>query len=279
MNNPSDPTAALPGPEPFPPFETLLTRIEAGSILVVTMNRPEVGNARNTRMATELLEVWTRLAQAPGGIRCAVLTGAGDRLFSGGGDLKERKGMTDAAWQAQHHIFEQGRDQLLAAQVPVIAAVNGHAYGGGCETALLCDFIYAVRGARFALPEVTRGILPGSGGTQMLPRAVGERRAKEIILSGRPFSTEEAHAWGMVNRLCEREELMPAVLESAAAMAANAPLAVREAKRSIQNGMEVALHDGLAFEVEAYNRLVVSEDRREGVLAFNEKRAPRWQGR
>jgi enoyl-CoA hydratase/carnithine racemase len=264
---------------PFPPFETLLTRLVSGNILVVTMNRPEVGNARNTRMAQELLTVWTRLADAPGEIRCAVLTGGGEKLFSGGGDLKERKGMTDEAWQAQHRIFEQGRDQLIAAQIPVIAAVNGHAYGGGCEVALLCDFVYAVRGARFALPEVTRGILPGSGGTQMLPRAVGERRAKEIILTGRPFSAEEGHEWGLVNRLCDRGELMLVVLETAAAIAANAPLAVKEAKRSIRHGMEVELRHGLEFEVEAYNRLVVSEDRREGVLAFNEKRAPQWKGR
>ncbi|WP_426954614.1 enoyl-CoA hydratase/isomerase family protein [Muricoccus radiodurans] len=268
-----------PAPSPFPAFETLLTRLEGEHILVVTMNRPEVGNARNTRMARELLEVWTRLAEAPGDLRCAVFTGAGEKLFSGGGDLKERQGMTDEAWQAQHHIFEQGRDRLLASKIPVIAAVNGHAYGGGCEAALLCDFIYAVRGARFALPEVTRGILPGSGGTQMLPRAVGERRAKEIILTGRPFTAEEGHEWGLVNRLCDRESLMRDVLETAAAIAGNAPLAVREAKRSIANGMEVELHQGLEFEIECYNRLVASEDRREGVLAFNEKRAPQWKGR
>lgn len=264
---------------PFPAFETLLTELVGGHVLVVTMNRPEVGNARNTRMAQELLAVWTHLAEDPGSIRCAVLTGAGGKIFSGGGDLKERKGMTDEAWQAQHRIFERGRDMLLASQVPVIAAVNGHAYGGGCEAALLCDFVYAARGARFALPEVTRGILPGSGGTQTLPRAVGERRAKEIILTGRPFTAEEGHEWGLVNRLCERGELMPAVLDTAQAIAGNAPLAVREAKRSIQHGMGVELRNGLEFEVEAYNRLVVSEDRREGVLAFNEKRAPRWQGR
>ncbi len=264
---------------PFPPFETLLTQIERGNILVVTMNRPEVGNARNTRMATELLAVWTHLAESAGDIRCAVLTGAGEKLFSGGGDLKERKGMTDEAWQAQHRIFEQGRDRLLASQVPVIAAVNGHAYGGGCETALLCDFAYAVRGARFALPEVTRGILPGSGGTQMLPRAVGERRAKEIILTGRPFTAEEGYEWGLVNRLCERGTLMQEVLDTAAAIAGNAPLAVREAKRVIALGMEVDLQHGLENEIAAYNRLVVTEDRREGVLAFNEKRPPQWKGR
>jgi len=143
----------------------------------------------------------------------------------------------------------------------------------------MCDFIYAARSARFALTEVSLGIMPGAGGTQNLPRAVGERRAKEIILTARPFSAEEGHAWGLVNRLCEPGEVLTAALESAAAIAGNAPLAVRQAKKSIRYGTQMDIGTAYRFEVEAYNRLVDTEDRREGIAAFNEKRKPAFKGR
>jgi enoyl-CoA hydratase len=161
----------------------------------------------------------------------------------------------------------------------VIAAVNGHAYAGGLEMMLACDFAYAVPAARFALTEVTLGIMPGAGGTQLLPRAVGERRAKELILTGRPFAAESARDWGLVNRLVEREALMDEALATAAAIADNAPLAVRQAKKAIHAGLQLDLRSGLLFEIEAYNRLVPSADRREGIRAFNEKRKPRFTGR
>ncbi len=135
------------------------------------------------------------------------------------------------------------------------------------------------RRARFALTEVTLGIMPGAGGTQMLPRAVGERRAKEIILTGRPFGAEEALAWGMVNRLVPPEALMTKALAAAAAIGDNAPLAVRQAKKSIHTGLQLDLRSGFQFEIEAYNRLVPTEDRREGIDAFNDKRKPRFEGR
>ena len=142
-----------------------------------------------------------------------------------------------------------------------------------------CDFAYAVPTARFALTEVTLGIMPGAGGTQMLPRAVGERRAKEIILTGRPFGAEEALQWGLVNRLAPHEALLDAAQASAAAIADNAPLAVRQAKKAIHAGLQLDLGAGLLFEIEAYNRLVGTEDRREGIGAFNERRKPRFKGR
>ena len=168
---------------------------------------------------------------------------------------------------------------VIDCPVPVVAAVNGAAFAGGCEIALGCDFIYAATSARFALTEVTLGIMPGAGGTQNLPRAVGERRAKELILSGRPFSAEDAHAWGLVNRLCAPEALMAEALEMAGAIAANAPLSVRNAKKSIHQGLGMTLADGMLFEIEAYNRLVGTEDRHEGIRSFNEKRKPRFNGR
>ena len=260
-------------------YETILVETVRPHVLLVTMNRPEVGNAKNTRMGEEMLALWTGLIADIGATRCIVLTGAGEKIFSAGGDLKARRGMTDAQWQHQHEIFERGRDALLDLPVPIIAAVNGHAYGGGTETVLACDFAYAVRGARFALTEVTIGILPGGGGTQLAPRAMGERRAKEFIFTGAPISAEQALDWGILNRVVEPGALMPAVLATAERIAANAPLSIRQAKKSIRHGMQTDLRTGLAFEIEAYNRLVTTEDRQEGVLAFNEKRRPNWQGR
>src|SRR5262249_28590828 len=146
---------------------------------------------------------WTSLAAHPGEVRAVVLTGAGNKVFCAGGDLKERNGMTKAQWEAQHEIFERKKWAQLECPVPIIGAANGHAYAGGLESLLVCDFIYAAETARFALTEVTLGIMPGSGGTQLLPRAVGERRAKEIIFLGKPFTAKEAFEWGLVNRLCE----------------------------------------------------------------------------
>jgi enoyl-CoA hydratase/carnithine racemase len=168
---------------------------------------------------------------------------------------------------------------LVECPVPVIAAANGHAYGGGLEMALCCDFIYAARTARFALSEVRLGIMPGGMGTQNLARAVGERRAKELILSARPFTAEEGAAWGLVNRVCEPGQAAAEALATAHAIAENAPLSVRQAKKSVHYGLQMDLLTGYRFEIEAYNRLVDTEDRLEGVRAFNEKRKPRFQGR
>jgi len=260
-------------------YATLHLAMAQPGLMLVTLNRPEASNALNTQMGLDLEDLWSGLIAAPGEIRCVVLTGSGERAFCAGGDLKERRGMSDADWLAQHEIFERCYWRLLDCPVPVIAAVNGHAYGGGVEIALACDFAYAVREARFALPEVTLGIMPGAGGTQLIPRAVGERRAKEIILTGRPFGTAEAVQWGIINRVCERAELMPEALATAAAICANAPLSVRQAKKAIHHGLQMDLKNGLMFEIEAYNRLVGTVDRQEGIRAANEKRKPVFTGR
>jgi enoyl-CoA hydratase/carnithine racemase len=264
---------ALPG------YATLALEPRGEQVLLVMLNRPEVLNALNTQMGREKLDLWTRLTAEPGGLRCVVLTGAGERAFCAGGDLKERDGMTQAQWQAQHEIFERAFVALLECPLPVIAAVNGHAFGGGLEIALCCDFIYAVPGARFAQSETRLGIMPGGMGTQNLARAVGERRAKELILSARAFSAAEALEWGLVNRLCEPGKLLEEALATAAEIAGNGPLAVRQAKKSIHYGLQADLLTGYRFEIEAYNRLVDTDDRREGVRAFNEKRKPDFQGR
>jgi enoyl-CoA hydratase len=162
---------------------------------------------------------------------------------------------------------------------PVIAALNGHAYAGGLEIALCCDFLYASCAAKLALTEVRIGIMPGGGGTQNLPRAVGERRAKEILMTGSPFSAKDAYDWGLVNRVCEPDEVLRAALATAANIAGNAPLSVRQVKKSVRYGGQMELRTAFRFEVEAYNQLVGTEDRMEGVKAFNEKRPPVFSGR
>lgn len=262
----------------FPAYETLQLTEREPHLLVVTLNRPDVLNAINTQMGRDLLDLWTRLIAEPEDLRCVVLTGAGERGFCAGGDLKERHGMSDATWRAQHEIFERAFFALLDLPVPVIAAVNGHAYGGGFETALACDFIYASRNARFALSEVRLGIMPGGGGTQNLARAVGERRAKELILRAQAFDAAQGAQWGLVNHVSEPGHVLEDALVAATEIARNGPLSVRQAKKSIHYGLQGDLRTGLRFEIEAYNRLVSSEDRHEGVRAFNEKRTPDFKG-
>jgi enoyl-CoA hydratase/carnithine racemase len=259
-------------------YTTLKTEARGPHVLLVRLDRPQVLNALNTQMGSDLYGLWTRLAAEPGDTRCVVLTGAGDRAFCAGADLKERDGMTQAVWQAQHELFERGFVALMELPVPVIAAVNGHAYGGGLELALASDFIYAARGARLALSEVRLGIMPGGGGTQNLPRAVGERRAKELILTARAFTAEEGADWGLINRVCDPSSLLSDALATAQAIGENGPLAVRQAKKSIHYGLQMDLLSGYRYEIEAYNRLVDTEDRREGVRAFNEKRKPVFKG-
>jgi enoyl-CoA hydratase len=260
-------------------FETILAERRDDHILVVSLNRPESSNALNTQMGLDLVELFEGFSTDIEGLRAVILTGSGDKAFCAGGDLKQRNGMTDEAWQAQHLVFERMLRAVLGCPIPVIGAVNGAAYGGGCEIAAATDFVYAATHARFALTEVTLGIMPGGGGTQTLARAVGERRAKELILSGLPFSADEAERWGLVNRVLPPDELLPAALAIAGRIAANGPISVRQAKQAVHRGLQMSLADGLTFEIEAYNRLVPTADRREGVLAFNERRKPNFQGK
>ncbi|BBK44594.1 3-hydroxybutyryl-CoA dehydratase [Allostella vacuolata] len=260
-------------------YETLLVETVEPHILKVTLNRPQAANALNTQMGRDLLDLWLSLVLDHRDLRCIVVTGAGTKAFCAGGDLKERNGMTDDAWQKQHAIFEQAVYRMMDCPVPVIGAVNGAAYAGGCEFTLACDFAYAARSARFALTEVTLGIMPGAGGTQTLPRAVGIRRAKEIILTGLPFGAQEALDWGIVNKVCDDDRLMDEVMATARRIAQNAPVSIRQAKRSMDVATQVDLKNGLAFEIEAYNRMVPTADRLEGIRAFNEKRKPQYTGR
>ena len=258
-------------------YQTLAVEPRGEHILLVTLNRPQVLNALNTQMGRDQIDLWTRLTAEPGNTRCVVLTGAGERAFCAGADLKERDGMTETVWRAQHEIFERAFMALMECPVPVIAAVNGHAFGGGLEMALCCDFIYAARSARMALPEVRLGLMPGGAGTQNLPRAAGERRAKELIMSAQAFDAQQGYEWGIVNRVCDK--VVDEALATAQLISDNAPIAVRQAKKSVHYGLQMDLATGYRFEIEAYNQLVGTEDRKEGVRAFNEKRKAKFQGK
>jgi enoyl-CoA hydratase/carnithine racemase len=250
-------------------YRTLeVTRSADGHVVTVELHRPEALNAMNTQMGEDVLHcfdsfVWDKTARA------VVLTGAGEKAFCVGGDLKEREGMTDAAWRAQHLIFEQGAARLLHCPV---------AMGGGCELAVLSDLIVASETAVFAVPEVTRGIFPGIGGTQLLPRIIGAPRAKEMIFTGRRVDAREAMAIGLVNHLVPKGQARAKALEIATVIAGNGPIAVRQAKKAINWGSETDLETGMALAIEAYNNTVTTEDRLEGVRAFNEKRKPRFRG-
>jgi len=260
-------------------YATVATERVDTNILKVTLNRPRAANAINTQMGRDMIAIFEELLVNPDGVRCVVLTGQGEKVFCAGGDLKERDGMSDSQWRDQHVVFERMIRAFMGCPVPTIGAINGAAFGGGCEIAAACDFIYASSNARFALTEVTLGIMPGTGGTQNLPRAIGSRRALEVILTGTPFSARQGFEWGFVNKVTEAVDLQPSVLETARRIARNAPIAVRQAKQSVHRGLQMSIADGLAFEIEAYNRLVPTEDRREGVRAFNERREPNFTDR
>src|SRR5688500_623761 len=227
-------------------YQTLAVEPQGEHILLVRLNRPQVLNALNTQMGKEQHDLWTRLTAEPGALRCAVLTGAGDRAFCAGADLKERDGMTETVWRAQHEVFERAFMALMELPLPIIAAVNGHAFGGGLELALCCDFIYAARSARMALSETRLGLMPGGAGTQNLPRAAGERRAKELIMTAQAFDAQQGYAWGIVNRVCD--DALAEALSTAEKISANAPTAVRQAEKSVPYGLQMDLSHDNHFE-------------------------------
>ena len=260
-------------------YETLLVKIIKRHILIVTFNRPEVANAFNTIMSKELTSLIEDISMDPKSIRSIIFTGYGNKAFCAGGDLKERNGMSDYEWEKQHLVYEKMIRVIIDCPIPIIGAINGAAYGGGCEIAAALDFVYVSENARFALPELQLGIIPGAGGTQNLSRAVGERKAKEIILSGKPFSAQEAVDWRLANEIFPSEDLLDKTIEVAELISSKAPIAVRQAKKSIHKGLQMSLIDGLSFEIEAYNRTIPTKDRKEGVSAFNEKRNPKFIGK
>ncbi len=258
-------------------FQTLMLKKDK-HVLIVTLNRPDARNAINSVMMRELRDLWQELCVNPDKIRCVVLTGAAP-AFCAGADLKERNTITLETWHAQHIVFEQAMRAMLDCTIPIIAAVNGYAFGGGLELALASDFVYAATNAVFAQSEVKIGIMPGALGTQNLPRAAGLRRAKELTYTADSFFALQAFEWGIVNKVCEPDQLLTEVLLTAHKISANAPLAVQQAKKALNMSQHMDLKSGFAYELEAYNGLLPTKDREEGILAFNEKRQAEFVGK
>jgi len=241
------------------------------------LNRPNVRNAINSVMMNELGKLWRGVFVDHGKIRCIILTGASP-AFCAGADLKERNTITLSAWKKQHAVFEQAMLAMLDCPVPIIAAVNGAAFGGGLELTLASDFSYADKTATFSQSEVKVGLMPGALGTQHLPRACGIKRAKELTFTGAIFTAEEAYQWGIINKLCERGKLMDEVMATAKIIVANAPLAVKQAKKALNMSQHLDVKTGFFYEIEAYNQLLLTKDCSEGICAFNEKRDPVFVG-
>ena len=258
-------------------MSTITTSRPGEGIAQITLSRPEAMNAISSTMAAELARTCAELAAAPE-VRVVVLGAAGGRAFSAGADLKERAAMTDADIMRQRHAIRGVFGAVLALPQPVVAAVHGFALGGGCELALSCDLVVADDTATFGLPEVTVGLVPGGGGTQLALRRLGPGRAADLVLTGRKVGIEEAVRFGLVDRRVPAGQADRAALDLAGQIAANSPVAVRAAKRAIRHGWGVSLEAGLDIEDAAWRTAALSADRREGIAAFVEKRKPAWPG-
>jgi enoyl-CoA hydratase len=257
-------------------FKTLKLEKLHEHVLLVTLNRPDVRNAMNIEMMQDLLSLWSVLFANQEGLRCIILTGAGEKAFCAGADLKERSKMNLNVWRQQYAVLQQAMLAMLDCPLPIIAAVNGAAFGGGLELTMASDFAYAAETAMFGQSEVKVGIMPGALGTQNLPRACGLRRAKELTFTGDAFSAQQAYEWGIINKVCAPEQLLQDVLATAIKIAENAPFAIRQAKRALNVSQSLDIKSGYAYEVEAYHRLLPTKDREEGIAAFNEKRKPKF---
>lgn len=251
---------------------------ETPSVYILTLNRPNALNAFTTQMALDIIDCLREL-KGDGGVSALIITGKGDRGFCVGADLKERNGMTKKDWKEQHDIFEDMAEAIREFEFPVIAAVNGFALGGGMEIALSCDFRYAADHAQLGLPEAKLGIIPGIGGTQLLPRIIPTGLAKEILYRGGRIPAEKAKECGLVNAVFPADELMAETIKTARDIGRNAPLSLKSLKKAVDYGLQADLHTGLMIELQAYYKCADSEDRLEGVTAFNEKRPPVWKGR
>lgn len=255
---------------------TLLFTVENG-IATVTFNRPKALNALNAELLNEFSGILSSIA-ANEDLRVLILTGAGEKAFVAGADITELA--TFNALQAKQ-FSRKGQEvigTLQALNIPVIAAVNGFALGGGSEMALACDFIYASENAKFGLPEINLGIIPGFGGTQRLPRLIGPNRAKEMIFTGQMISAAEARELGLVNQVLPAAELMPAVLKTASIIAAKGKASLRAAKQAVNNGLNVDLATGCRIEEDAFALCMASQDAKEGTSAFLEKRKAVFNG-
>src|SRR4051794_12380455 len=246
-------------------------------VVEIELNRPDALNALSTALAREVVDVTSEIARTVDA-RAVVLTAAGDRAFCVGADLKERNAMSDDDLRAQRVVFRAAFGGVLQLPQPVVAAVHGFALGGGCELALSCDIVVGDQSAVLGLPEVTIGLVPGGGGTQLALRRLGAGRAADVVLTGRRIPAGEAHALGLLDRLVPAGSARAAALEVAEQIAGNSPGATRAAKRALRDGW--GLDYGAAMDVEdtAWRAAAFSDDRKEGIAAFNDKRPPQWPG-
>jgi enoyl-CoA hydratase len=235
-------------------------------------------NAIDNRLAEDLIAACSDVSEDDS-VWVVILRGSGERAFCAGADLKARRNFTAEDWTAQRALFRRTFAAVRAVPQPMIAAVHGYALGGGTELAMLCDMVVAAEDAVFGLTEVSLGIIPGGGGTQSLPRLIGRARAKELIFSARRIDAHEALRLGLVNHVVPSATLKERADALASEIMRNSPFAVRQAKWAIDNGADAAFEDGLEREHEAYLRALASQDRQEGIAAFNEKRPPRFSGR
>jgi enoyl-CoA hydratase len=251
---------------------------KSDGVALLTINRPKVLNALNIEVLEELKVVLGALEEDPR-VKVVVLTGAGEKAFVAGADIAEMARMEPAAALG---LARQGQQVLLAVErmkKPVIAAVNGFALGGGLELALACDFIYAAENAKFGLPEVTLGIMPGFGGTQNLARQIGPKRASEMVFSGRLINAQKALEWGLVNDVLPIDELLDGAKKIALQIAANGSLGVAAAKDALVSGLNMAKEDGFRYESTLFATLFATDDQKEGMSAFLEKRKPDFKNK
>ena len=256
------------------PYELILTETR-GRVGLITLNRPQAMNALNNPLMRELMDALETFDRNEA-VGAMVVTG-NDKAFAAGADIKEMADQSSEQMMDRDHVAVFGRIRTI--RKPVIAAVSGWALGAGCELALSCDMIVASETAKFGQPEINIGVIPGAGGTQRLPRAVGKVIAMEMILNDRRLSAQEAYQFGMVNRVVPVENYLGEALKLAEEIAARAPLAVRAAKQMINLTFEQTLSEGLASEKQEFYNLFATEDQKEGMQAFIEKRKPECKGR
>lgn len=256
------------------PYEMILVETR-GRVGLVTLNRPQAMNALNNQLMNEVMDALEAFDRDEN-VGAMVVTGS-EKAFAAGADIKEMSGKSAREMQEADHVAVFGR--IRSVEKPVIAAVSGWALGGGCEIALSCDMIVASESAKFGQPEVTIGVIPGAGGTQRLTRAVGKALAMEMVLNNRTLSAQEALHHGLVNRVVPVSDYLNEALKLADEIASRAPLAVRAAKKMINAAYDSSLTEGLAAERQAFYDLFNTEDQKEGMQAFVEKRKAEWKGR
>ena len=255
-------------------YETIIVE-QRGAVTLVTLNRPQALNALNSQILAELLDAMAKFDADPTQ-GCAVLTGS-EKAFAAGADIKEMQAQGFADMYG--HDFFSGWDQFCRTRKPIIAAVAGYALGGGCEVAMMCDFILAGDNARFGQPEIKLGVSPGMGGSQRLTRAVGKAKAMEMCLTGRMMDAAEAERAGLVSRILPAADLVEEAVKTAALIASMAPLAVKANKEMVNAAYETTLAQGVAFERRLFHALFGTEDQSEGMAAFVEKRPGNWTGK